>query len=286
MNKKINEKGGSLKNTHTIYIPERFSLAVERHVFSNYMGNSHFFHPPLFLAIEGSPGQGKTHQVIAVCNSKNVRVKYVSASTLSGNKEGQSRDILNEIYKEATELYQDGVYVCILIDDFHLGISTTDEKVNKTVNSNLLTSALMNLADFDNSVRIPIVFTGNDFSKIYPALLRDGRAEVFYWEPSLDEKIEIVGKIFAPILSDNTPQKLLRFVSKYKSQNIAFFSQLINDIRNNTLDCALQNIEFISAENLELLDELVSENFNQISFRQLEKLANKRAKIRRRFFND
>lgn len=63
-----------------------------------------------------------------------------------------------------------------------------------TVNNQIVVGTLMNLADnptrvsigqdwreSDITKRIPIIFTGNDFSTLYAPLIRDGRMEKFYW---------------------------------------------------------------------------------------------------------
>ena len=69
-----------------MYVPFRFSQRVVGHVILNFLNDNHFFMPPLYLVIEGSPGQGKTLQTIAACNKRRIAVKYVSASRLSGQK--------------------------------------------------------------------------------------------------------------------------------------------------------------------------------------------------------
>lgn len=53
-----------------MFIPERFMRRVTDHIILNYLEDNHFFQPPLYLVIEGSPGQGKTMQTIAACNKK------------------------------------------------------------------------------------------------------------------------------------------------------------------------------------------------------------------------
>lgn len=63
-----------------------------------------------------------------------------------------------------------------------------------TVNNQIVVGTLMNLSDNPTRVsigqdwrdsdvtnRIPIIFTGNDFSTLYAPLIRDGRMEKFYW---------------------------------------------------------------------------------------------------------
>lgn len=63
-----------------------------------------------------------------------------------------------------------------------------------TVNNQIVVGTLMNLSDNPTRVsigqdwresdithRVPVIVTGNDFSKIYAPLIRDGRMEKFYW---------------------------------------------------------------------------------------------------------
>jgi hypothetical protein len=73
----------------------------------------------------------------------------------------------------------------------------------------LVNATLMNIADNPTNVqlpgsyddtplhRVPIVVTGNDFATLYAPLVRDGRMEKFYWEPSREDKIGIVDGIFS-----------------------------------------------------------------------------------------
>lgn len=37
--------------------------------------------------------------------------------------------------------------------------------------------------------RVPIICTGNDFSTLYAPLIRDGRMEKFYWNPTREDRI-------------------------------------------------------------------------------------------------
>merc|ERR1712118_530383 len=39
--------------------------------------------------------------------------------------------------------------------------------------------------------RVPIICTGNDFSTLYAPLIRDGRMEKFYWNPSREDRIGV-----------------------------------------------------------------------------------------------
>ena len=74
-----------------------------------------------------------------------------------------------------------------------------------TVNNQMVIGTLMNICDDPERVsigqdwieqatirRTPIVVTGNDFSKMFAPLIRDGRMDKFYWEPEREELQGIV----------------------------------------------------------------------------------------------
>lgn len=71
-----------------------------------------------------------------------------------------------------------------------------------TVNNQIVVGTLMNLSDNPTRVsigqdwresdithRVPIIVTGNDFSKIYAPLIRDGRMDKFYWYSILSQSL-------------------------------------------------------------------------------------------------
>lgn len=45
--------------------------------------------------------------------------------------------------------------------------------------------------------RTPIVVTGNDFSRMFAPLIRDGRMTKFYWKPSRDDLVNILWTMYA-----------------------------------------------------------------------------------------
>lgn len=255
-----------------MYIPDRFMLKVLNHVYSNYLEDNDFFKPPMYLVIEGDPGEGKTVQAIAACNKKRIFVQYISASQLSGKKESESREIIEGVYNDVLELIYDGNYGCILIDDFHMGSAIQNDKITTTINSNLLIGYLMNLADLTRNQRVPIILTGNDFANVYPALIRDGRADRFYWQPTLKEKYDIVRSMYLPILKESELNRLDRFVSKYQDYNIAFFTQLINELRKQKLGYKILSFDRISRENLNVLDSLLRNEIEKVTLSELENL--------------
>lgn len=269
------------KDYDRMYVPLRFAQRVTGHVILNFLNDNHFFTPPLYLAIEGSPGQGKTLQTIAACNKKKIAVKYVSASLLSGQREGDSREALERVYNEALELVSQKTYTCILIDDFHMGNAAVDDKTNRTINSGLLIGYMMNLAESINEYRIPIILTGNDFSNVYPALIRNGRADIFLWEPTNREKFQIIKALYEPILQEKEIKKLYTFFRKYSNENIAFFSQLINDWRRFYINEIITKLEVVSEESLKAVSTEISHNLPKVTIQELNELALQRSRERK-----
>ena len=82
------------------------------------------------------------------------------------------------------------------------------------VNNQMVVGTLMNICDAPNQVsigqewrpgdwvkRIPIIVTGNDFSKVFAPLVREGRMSKFYWRPEREELIAILHQMYKVRLS-------------------------------------------------------------------------------------
>merc|ERR1712188_53246 len=105
-----------------------------------------------------------------------------------------------------------------------------------TVNNQMVNATLMNIADNPTNVqlpgvynneeipRVPIICTGNDFSTLYAPLIRDGRMEKYYWNPTRDDRIGVCMGIFQP---DNISlTDVERLVDAFPGQSIDFFGAL------------------------------------------------------------
>ena len=140
----------------------------------------------------------------------------------------------------------------------------------------------MNLAESTNHNRIPILLTGNDFSGTYDALLRDGRADIFTWEPTLDEKYLVVESILGPIVQETDSGKLQNFLKKHCDCNIAFFAQLRNDIRKEIVTRALETVGSVDVNALHCIEDKINTEFCRISISDFERLAENRIKNRKK----
>ena len=221
------------KANSDIFIPESFYMPVITHIIRNAsIDRSSNFQPPLLLGIQGGAGMGKTFMVKEICQKYNINLNTISSSDLSGSVEAAPRDKLKDVYTNAcVQVAKDNVFSAILIDDFHLSIAT-DSELGKTVNSNILSSALMNLCDnpWLNNTRIPIIATGNNYQRLYGALVRAGRMDLLTWTPSSGEIISIVTRIFKLRFESLEDSLIIKLTEMYPNHSIAFFSQVAEDI--------------------------------------------------------
>jgi len=71
---------------------------------------------------------------------------------------------------------------------------------------------------------VPIICTGNDFSTLYAPLIRDGRMEKYYWNPTRADRIGVCTGIFQ---YDNVePKDVETLVDAFPGQSIDFFGAL------------------------------------------------------------
>lgn len=266
-----------------IFVPERYAVRVVSHVAAHYLSNNHYFMPPLYLAIHGAPGEGKTMQALAACTRYGIMVRYLSASQLSGGYEGDSRAVIEEAYRQCEKLQRLGKYVCLLLDDFHLGNAALGNEASRTVNAELLVGYMMNLAEAAQRNRVPVLLTGNDFSGVYEALLRDGRADLYEWIPTDEEKAEIARHLLHELVIKRDLGNLDKFIMQKirEGHNVAFFSQLRGDLRREILTDALRDCKIINPRTIQDMERRIQREFLQVDTAHLERLANQRHRERR-----
>lgn len=255
-------------------IDQSFSDTLLTHIIGNYDAN---VQAPLFLAIQGNPGEGKTFQTLNICKQHYLRICYYSGAELSGNYEKDSIVELAEDYTRACNYYHDGEYSVIIIDDFHLSPASTKNGVGTTINSQLLTGYLMNLCDKARSGQIdsiPIVLLGNTFVDVYDPLKRDGRMDFFHWEAPYELKKQIVERIFSNYVSLLERSKLVRFLDDYKDQPVSFFTELKNDIDKRCIANSLSQLRYGDFDTF--IRNRSSQRIKQITISKLYEFAEQR----------
>jgi len=245
------------------HVPDRFADTLKLHVALNMIG-ARELGIPLILGIHGPSGDGKTFQTELVLKEMGISIVRVTPHELESAEAGAPARMISERYWEASQLGQDGAVggAVMIIEDLDLGIGSWRDLTQYTVNTQLIVNCLMAIADEPTqvasraTVRVPIIATGNDLTRLYLPLLREGRTLLFRWTPTLEEKIEIVRKSIFPegFLSDGDLNLL---VDRYKHRPIAFFAQLRAQVTTRILANKLANTELpgVLARTAEIIHE-------------------------------
>lgn len=262
-----------------IFVPQRFEDTVACHVIAPYLERSECYKPPIYLAIKGAAGEGKTAQTIATCTQKGFYIIYVSASSLSGSHENEAKEKLQKIYSYALQLREKEL-VAIIIDDFHKGIVSEDDNIKRTINTDVLIGYMMNIAEHNGIVHIPIILTANDLSKIYAPLLRTGRADIFSWEPKPEEKRDIVYNILHTFVGQKNEKEFNKFYENFANENVAFFAQLKNQWRKELLKKALHKTSIFNEASITRINNFVALSEPKLTYAELTYIAESTIKER------
>jgi ribulose bisphosphate carboxylase small subunit len=220
----------------TYYIAPRFLNKLAVHITKNYLKLPNV-KVPLILGVHGRKGEGKSFQCELVFERMGIEVVHMSAGELESPDAGDPARTIRLRYREAAELVKvRGKMAVLMINDIDAGAGRVDQYTQYTVNTQLVNGTLMNIADNPTNVqlpgsydaspvqRIPIIVTGNDFATLYAPLIRDGRMEKFYWEPTRDDRIGTVSGIFeADAVARGDIEKL---VDTFPQQSIDFYGAM------------------------------------------------------------
>lgn len=214
-------------NAHPV-INRGFCEAVENHIFGNLLLAD--TQSPLILGIFGPPGEGKTFQLDWVCRDLGIKQVLVSPGELESENAGQPGFVLRREYLSVGEV--DGGPArsrdpaVLVVNDIDTVLGDWGELVQYTVNRQVVYGQLMAFCDHPHQVagketrRVPIILTGNNPSILYRPLLRPGRMRVMRWEPTVEDKTEIVSGLFPSIPSP----ELHRLIRGLMHQPVSFWS--------------------------------------------------------------
>lgn len=216
------------------YVSPRFLDKLAVHITKNFL-QLPGVRVPLILGIHGRKGEGKTFQCELVFEKMGFEPVMISGGELESPDAGDPARLIRLRYREASEQVKVRGQMCALfINDLDAGAGRFDSGTQYTVNTQLVNATLMNIADNPTNVqlpgsydatplnRIPIIVTGNDFSTLYAPLIRDGRMEKFYWEPTREERIGVLRGIFPT--GELSQQDITELVDTFPEQSLDFFS--------------------------------------------------------------
>ena len=209
-----------------ITIPERFQKTVNEHLVGNILDLEDF---PVILSIFGEPGMGKTFQLRKILEYNGFRVHSINAADLESDRAGEPTKLLRKEYVAASGEIAGGNGAAIVIDDIDTTLGEW-ESYTGTVNHQDLIAFFMHIADSPKTMenissslrRVPIFFTGNDFSKLYGPLRRPGRMNLFEYKPSIKEKAEVLTSMFGI----QYYSCIVASVKRYSDVPIAFYAGL------------------------------------------------------------
>jgi hypothetical protein len=217
------------------YISKAFLDKFTLHIAKNFMDLPKI-KVPLILGIWGGKGQGKTFQCTLAYKKLGITPIVMSAGELESGNAGEPAKLVRQRYREASDIISKGKMSSLFINDLDAGAGRMGGSTQYTVNNQMVNATLMNIADNPTNVqlpgvyntdeipRVPVMCTGNDFSTLYAPLIRDGRMEKFYWNPTREDRIGICGGIFR---EDDVGQACIeKLVDSFPGQSIDFFGAL------------------------------------------------------------
>ncbi|CEF97602.1 P-loop containing nucleoside triphosphate hydrolase [Ostreococcus tauri] len=224
------------------YVPERFMERVATHVAKNLLADRDGLRsakPAVMLGIWGHKGCGKTFNVELACKRMGLMPIVTSAGELEDGTAGEPGAMLRRRYLTAARAMREtGRLSCLIINDIDAGIGRFRDDLG-TVNNQITHGTLMNICDNPTLVsegnawrhdakmtnaRVPIIVTGNDFSRLYAPLTRDGRMDLWMWEPTRDE----LAKMLHAITKDDglSEKDCETLVDTFPQQPLDFFGAI------------------------------------------------------------
>jgi ribulose bisphosphate carboxylase small subunit len=266
------------------YVSPRFLDKVAIHITKNFMALPNV-RVPLILGVHGRKGEGKSFQCELVFQLMGIEPVRMSAGELESPDAGDPVRLIRMRYREAAELIRVRGKMCVLlINDLDAGAGRVDKTTQYTVNTQLVNGTLMNIADNPTDVqlpgsyetqpihRVPIIVTGNDFSTLYAPLVRDGRMDKYYWEPSAADRVGIVAGIYA---EDHLAQPdVERLVAHFEHQSIDFFGALRSRLYDEQVRTFIRQvgIERVSAHLVNNPDKTLKTARAEVTYERLVEL--------------
>ncbi|KAL4182238.1 hypothetical protein AMTRI_Chr12g274970 [Amborella trichopoda] len=219
------------------YIAPEFMDKVVCHIVKNYIAHLLKTKVPLILGIWGGKGQGKSFQTELIFQAMGIEPVIMSAGELESERAGEPGKLIRERYRAASQVVQNqGKMSCLMINDIDAGLGRFGN-TQVTVNNQIVVGTLMNLSDNPTRVsigqdwresdithRIPVIVTGNDFSTLYAPLIRDGRMEKFYWQPTREDIVNIVHRMYEK--DGISKNEVASIVDTFPSQALDFYGAL------------------------------------------------------------
>ncbi len=242
-----------------IYIPTKTRLSILKHIVIN-MTITSIENYPLIYILSGEPGTGKTFSLKKICQNINCKLFHLAASELAGKYESDSKEVISKKYQDAHDYVKmNKAKAVIVIEDIHLSTlsALSGTNISGTVNSGLLLSELMDIADKSaNEFRIPIFLTTNSLKKIPSTLKRNQRCVIHEMVQDECEKKLMIRALIEKELHNIKYDQLDEIINSFSKEPIAFWADVVSFYITREIDEFLYKLEFQPNRSVECITEI------------------------------
>lgn len=261
-------------------IPKRFQREIILHALKNTQEHLLVDGASSILGVFGPPGEGKTVMCRQILESLGAKVHIMSVVDFESEDAGKPAERLKEKYSLAKkEIYNSDNNISVLIiDDADAALGNWGDDVQYTVNTQIVVGELMQLATNEKNRKVPIIITGNDFSKIYYPLRRSGRMTSFFWEPNEQERLDSVQMIFDWLTADEC-QTIIKISEEFAISEglvrppISFYASIKNKLLDDDLWQSVQE-KRRNCNNLSYIKQIQLPKYNKYSCNDVVDLCN------------
>lgn len=261
-------------------IPKRFQREIILHALKNTQEHLLVDGASSILGVFGPPGEGKTVMCRQILESLGAKVHIMSVVDFESEDAGKPAERLKEKYSLAKkEIYNSDNNISVLIiDDADAALGNWGDDVQYTVNTQIVVGELMQLATNEKNRKVPIIITGNDFSKIYYPLRRSGRMTSFFWEPNEQERLDSVQMIFDWLTADEC-QTIIKISEQFAISEslvrppISFYASIKNKLLDDDLWQSVQE-KRRNCNNLSYIKQIQLPKYNKYSCNDVVDLCN------------
>ncbi len=164
----------------TYYIAPSFRDKLAVHITKNYL-ELEGVRVPLILGIHGRKGEGKSFQCELVFEQMGIGVIHISGGELESPDAGDPARLIRLRYREAAEMIKvQGKMCALMINDLDAGVGRFDSTTQYTVNTQLVSATLMNIADHPTDVQLPGSYDANPLHRV-PIIVNPDETSNNWW---------------------------------------------------------------------------------------------------------
>lgn len=262
-------------------IPLNFQREVILHTLKNTQNHLLVEGTPSILGIFGPPGEGKTVMCKQILEDMGANIQVMSVVEFESEDAGKPAERLRNKYNKAHAhlVAAPNNISALIIDDADTAFGKWNGDVQYTVNTQIIIGELMQLANNEKIRKVPIILTGNDFSKMYYPLRRSGRMINFFWNPDMQDRLDSVQMLFDWLTIEEC-SSLITSIETFASANnlvrppISFYSSVKGKLVDDELWLRVC-YERRNTDDMGYLNKIILPHNNEYSYEQVINLCKK-----------